>query len=98
LDPYIVGHYWLEVANDLFNGIGTSRPVILPHCTWSAVWHHAVGSPGTVVVSGEWSTVLVLHCSHTRAACPHVLQALTAMSAHTYYRPMMALMCGALET
>jgi hypothetical protein len=82
LDPYIVGHYRLEVANNVFNGMGTPDVVVLPRHTRSAAWRRAVGSPGTVTVPDEWSTVLVLHCSRmsTRfagidcATCPHVLQ------------------------
>jgi hypothetical protein len=46
LDPYIVGHYKLEVVNVVFNGVGMSGPVVLPHHTvnivapycWAA-WH-----------------------------------------------------------
>jgi hypothetical protein len=97
LDLYRVGHYRLEVANDVFNGVGTSDLVVLPHRTQSAVWRHAVASPGTVVVLGEWSTVLALHCSRTIAACAHVLQTLTVLPAHTSCRHMMALMSGALK-
>jgi hypothetical protein len=97
LDPYIVGHYQLEVANVVFNGVGMSGLVVLPRHTQSAVWHRAVGSRNTVEVPGECSTVLVLHCSHNVAACPHVLQALTTLHAHTSCRTMMALTSGALE-
>jgi hypothetical protein len=53
--------------------------------------------PGTVAVTGEWSTALVLHYSSTIAACPHALQAWTALPAHTSCRLMMALALGALE-
>jgi hypothetical protein len=53
-DPYIVGHYQLEVANDVFNGMSTSDLVVLPRRTWSAAWHRAVGSPVTIAVPGEW--------------------------------------------
>jgi hypothetical protein len=35
LDPDIVRHYQLEVANDVFNGVGTFGLVILPHRTRS---------------------------------------------------------------
>jgi hypothetical protein len=59
---------------------GVSRPVALPHCTWSAVWCRPVRSPHIVVVSREWSSGTMLHCSHLSAclaclngaACPHV--------------------------
>jgi hypothetical protein len=30
LDPYIVGHYRLEVENNVFNGVGTSSLIVLP--------------------------------------------------------------------
>jgi hypothetical protein len=53
------------------------------------VWCLAVGLPGTAAVPG---TVVVHHYSHTITVCPHVLQALTELSARTSYRPMMALM------
>jgi hypothetical protein len=36
LDPYIVGHYRLEVANDVFNGVGKSHLIVLPRRTRSA--------------------------------------------------------------
>jgi hypothetical protein len=83
LDPYIVGHYRLEVVNDVFNDVSTSDLVVLPRRTRSTAWHCDVGSPSTVAVSGEWSTVLVPHCNRlsTRytgidcAPCMHVLQA-----------------------
>jgi hypothetical protein len=64
LDPYIIGHYRLEVANDVFNDMGTSGLIVLSHrCTRSAAWRRAIRSPGTIAVSGEWSTVLALHCA-----------------------------------
>jgi hypothetical protein len=82
LDHYTVGRYRLEVANNVFNGVGMSGLVVRPRRPRSAVWHRAVGSLCTVVVSGEWSAVLALHCSHLSArlagidcsARPHVLQ------------------------
>jgi hypothetical protein len=77
---------------------GTSHLVILPHCTRSAPWRHGVESLGTIVVSGEWSMVLTLHCSRTVAVCPRALQALTALPAHTSCRPMMTLTSGIMET
>jgi hypothetical protein len=50
LDLYTIGHYWLGVANDVFNGVeivlsyyrATSRPCV--------AWHQAVVSPGAVAV------------------------------------------------
>jgi hypothetical protein len=67
-------------------------------CTRSAVWHHAIESVGTVVVSGEWSIVISLYCSHIVAASLHALQTLTVLPACTSCKSMMALMSGALET
>jgi hypothetical protein len=61
------------------------------------VRHRAVESLGTVAVPGEWFIVLALPCSHTVAACPHVLQALTTLPACTSCRLMMTLTSGALE-
>jgi hypothetical protein len=90
LDPYIVGYYWLEVANDIFNGVGhaLSCPLVMPPSVSN-------------IVPCCW---VALHYSNTRwvvssavAACPHVLQALVAVSAHMFCRPMMALMSGALK-
>jgi hypothetical protein len=98
LNPYIVGHYRLEVVNDVFNGMGTSSLVILPRRTRTAVWRCTVGSLGTVVVPSKWSAVLTLHYRHTVVVCPHVLHALIAVSARTSCKPMMALTSGALET
>jgi hypothetical protein len=97
LDPYIVGHYRLEVANDVFNDVGTPGLVVLPCRTRSAAWRRAVGSLGMVVVPGEWSTLLALHYSRTVATYLHVLQALTVLHARTSCRPMIALTSGALE-
>jgi hypothetical protein len=37
--------------------------VALPHHARLAVWRHPVGLPHIVVVSCEWSTGSVLHCS-----------------------------------
>jgi hypothetical protein len=49
---------------------GTSCLVVLSHRTWSAAWHHAVGSPGTIAVPCKWSTRPALHCSRTiRTSC-----------------------------
>jgi hypothetical protein len=50
LDLYTIGHYWLGVANDVFNGVeivlssyrATSRPCV--------AWHRAIVSLGTAVV------------------------------------------------
>jgi hypothetical protein len=50
---------------------GTSHLVVLPRCTRSAAWRRSVESLGTVVVSGEWSIVLALRCSHTIAIYLH---------------------------
>jgi hypothetical protein len=83
LDPYIVGHYRLEVANDVFNGVGTSGLVILPRHIWSIAQRHVVRSPCTVIVPIKWLAVLALYYSRLFArlagivygACPHVLQA-----------------------
>jgi hypothetical protein len=68
--------------------------IALPHRARLAVWRHPVGLPHIVVVSCEWSTGSVLHCSrlstrlarHDGVACPHVIQTI------------MALVSGALET
>jgi hypothetical protein len=62
------------------------------------VWRRAAKSLGIVAVLGEWSIVPMQHYSHTVAAYPHALQALTALPARTSYRPMMALTAGAMET
>jgi hypothetical protein len=83
LDPYIVGHYGLEVANDVFNGVGASDLIVLPHRTRLVAWRRAVGSSSAIAMPSEWSTMLVLHCSHQSAhltgidyaACPHGLHA-----------------------
>jgi hypothetical protein len=98
LDPYIVGHYWLEVANDVFNSVAMPGLVILRRRTRSAAWRRAVGSLYTVAVPGEWSAALALHCSCTIVVYPHVLQTLTAVPARTSCRCMMALTSGTLET
>jgi hypothetical protein len=50
------------------------------------------------VVLVEWFIVLVLHCSCTVVAYPHVLQAWSALPDHTSCRLMMALTLGGLET
>jgi hypothetical protein len=98
LDPYVLGHYRLGVANDVFNGVGTPGLVVLPCRTRSTAWHCALRSPGTVVLPDEWSTVLALHCSHTVAAYPYILQALTTLLALMSCMPTIALTSGALET
>jgi hypothetical protein len=66
----------------------------LPHCTQPATWHSAVESLDIVAVPGEWSTVLALHCSHTVATCPHVLQTWSVMPARKSCTLRMALMLG----
>jgi hypothetical protein len=58
----------LGVANDVFNNVGTSGLAVLPCCTWSATWHHAIGLPCIVAVPGEWSTVLAMHVDVSYAA------------------------------
>jgi hypothetical protein len=45
LDPDIVGHYRLEVANDVFNGVGKFGLVTLPSGTRSAVCAMLLGRP-----------------------------------------------------
>jgi hypothetical protein len=97
LNPYIVGDYQLEVANDAFNGMWY---ILSCHPTRShsvRSMTHAVGSSGIVAMPGEWSAGPVLQCIHTVAACPHILQALNVLPAYTSCRPMMALTSGALE-
>jgi hypothetical protein len=76
---------------------GMSCLVVLPCHTRSAVWHRAVRSPGTVAVPGKWSTGSTLHCSHTIAGCPYVLQALNVLRGRAPCRPMMALTSVALK-
>jgi hypothetical protein len=61
----------------------TSCLVVLTRCTRSAVWHHAIGSLGTLATPSEWSTGSMMHCSCISthllgikcAAYPHVLHA-----------------------
>jgi hypothetical protein len=77
--------------------MGTSGLVVLPCCTRSVVWRRAIGSPDTVAVPDEWSTMLTLHYSCNVAACLHILHALTAVPARTSCRPMMDLTLSALE-
>jgi hypothetical protein len=91
-DPSTVGYYRLEVANDVFNSVGMSGLVVLPHRAWSTAWPRHVGSPY------EWSTGSALHCRHIVGTCPHVLQAWTALPARTSCKIMMALTSGVLET
>jgi hypothetical protein len=52
LDPYIVGHYRLEVANDVFNVV---KHLILLSC------HATLGQQHGAMLSGH-----VLHCSNAR--------------------------------
>jgi hypothetical protein len=75
---------------------GTTRLVVLPRCTRSAVWCRAVELLSTVAMS--WSIVLALHCSRSVAAYPHAFQTLTTLPTRTSCRPMMALTSGFLET
>jgi hypothetical protein len=98
LDPYIIGHYQLEVVNDVFNDVGTPDLVVLPCRTRSVLWCHTIGSLGTVPVPCEWSIVVALHYSCIVAACLHALQALTALPARTSCSPMMTLTSGVLKT
>jgi hypothetical protein len=62
------------------------------------VWRCAIESLGTVAVPDEWSIVLALHCSRIVAIYLHALWALTALSARTFCRPMMAQVSGVLVT
>jgi hypothetical protein len=63
-----------RVVNDVFNGVGHTRPCCLPRCTRLGVWRRAVESFGTVAVLDEWSIALVLYCSHTIAALSDALE------------------------
>jgi hypothetical protein len=57
LDPYTVGHYMLEVSNDVFSGMEnvlSCRPATLR--TGSVAWRRALRSPNIVEVHYEWST------------------------------------------
>jgi hypothetical protein len=76
----------------------TSCLVVLPRCAQSTVWHHHVGSPGTVAMPCEWSTGPAWYCSFMISAGPHVLQALNVPPACTSCRLMMALTLGVLVT
>jgi hypothetical protein len=94
-----LGLLWLGIANDDLGSVwSVPYPVALPHHTWSAAWLGPVASPGTVAMPCVWSAGPTLHCSHTVAACLHVLQALNAVPSHTLCRHMMALMSGVLKT
>jgi hypothetical protein len=42
LNPYTVGHYRLEVANDVFNGTGASHLIVLLCYTQPVVWPYPV--------------------------------------------------------
>jgi hypothetical protein len=68
------------------------------HPVWAAAWLRPIASPGTVTVPCKWSIGLMLHYGHTIAACPHVLQTLNVLPAHTSFRPMMALTSSAFKT
>jgi hypothetical protein len=76
----------------------TSFLVVLLHHAHPMVWHCPVESHPLLAafVSGQPHGATIL--SHTTAACPHVLQALTALPTHISCRSMMALMSDALET
>jgi hypothetical protein len=94
----MVGHYWLEVANNVFNDVDPSSLVILSCHPRLAAWHRAIRSPYTIAMAGEWSAVLALHYSCIVATCLHVLQASSVVPARTSCKAMMALTLGALET
>jgi hypothetical protein len=98
LDPYIVGHYRLEVANDVFNDVGIPGLIVLPRHPQSATWLHVVGPRDTVAGTCEWPTALALHCNHTLAVYLHVFQALIVLPTCTSCRAMMALTSGVLKT
>jgi hypothetical protein len=100
--PRVVGSlysrdYRLEVANDVFNGVGMPGLIVLSCHARSAAWCHTVGLPCTVAVPGKWSAVLWLHYSHTVAACLYIVHALTTVPARTSCSPMMAMTSGTLE-
>jgi hypothetical protein len=97
LNPYIIGHYQLEVVNDVFNGMRYDMSYRPGRTRSAAAWCHAVRLPGTVAVHLEWSTGPTLHCSRTVAACPHVLHALNVQPTHMYCRPMMTLTLDTLK-
>jgi hypothetical protein len=69
----------LKVANDVFNHMGVFGLVVLLRCAQSTVWHCLVESSGTIMMSCEWSIEPTQHCSHTIAACPHILLALNVL-------------------
>jgi hypothetical protein len=75
----------LEVANDVFNGVGTSGPVILPRCTRSAAWRHAVGSPGTIAACLHILQALTV--LPTRTSC-RPMMALTSGALETCVRAL----------
>jgi hypothetical protein len=74
LDPYIIGHYQLEIANDIFNDVKTSDLIVLsrrpsvsgvaPCCQVACI----------VAVTGEWAATMTLHCRCNVVVCSHVLQ------------------------
>jgi hypothetical protein len=67
--------------------------VVLPGYTWSAAWHRAVRSSGTVVVPYEWSKRPVMQCSRMSAH----LADIKCAACRTSCRPMMALTSNALK-
>jgi hypothetical protein len=75
----------LEVANDVFNSVGTSGPVILPRCTRSAAWRHAVGSPGTIAACLH--ILQALTALPTRTSC-RPMMALTSGALETCVRAL----------
>jgi hypothetical protein len=82
LSPYMVGHYRLEIANNIFNGmryIPTCRPA-RKHSVCSMVLYFRVDWHCSGVL--RWSTGPTLHCSRMYTCfacikcvdCLHVLQ------------------------
>jgi hypothetical protein len=99
LNPYIVGHYRLKVANDVFNSMEyvlSCHPAMshsvhsIMSCYWAA--RHCSSALQMVNRGVAW------YCSRTVAVCPHVLQALNMSPTRTSCRLMMAMTSIALET
>jgi hypothetical protein len=56
LDPYVLGRYLLDIANDVFNGMEVVTYCRLTTLRACVAWRWVVGPSDTVAVHREWAT------------------------------------------
>jgi hypothetical protein len=74
--PYAVEHHWPGVANDVFNSVSTSGPVVCLTAHGQQCARHIVASLGTAAVLVEWSIAVTPRVSKPHDYANHMFMRL----------------------